>query len=108
MTVNFKSVLNGDSNAFTQVPVNILKYLLGTKSLYQPTSAFYDFAFFWKYTSKESWSSKLRNNIDVSSTLKVDQDNSVLKFQNGSLKMLNLRRTNILLQRWRLFGCICW
>ena len=46
MTVNFKSVLNGDSNAFTQVPVNTLKYLLGTKSLYQPISAFYDFACF--------------------------------------------------------------
>ena len=52
MTVKFKSVLNGDSNAFKQVPAKVLKYLSGTKSLYQPVSVLYDFACFFNILIK--------------------------------------------------------
>lgn len=74
MPLKFKSVLNGDSNAFAQLPSNILQYLSGTKSLYQPLSALYDFTCFLKYTDEKSKFSKLRNNIeDVSSIVEVGQ-----------------------------------
>ena len=54
MPVNFKSAFNKGKNGYEQMPTNKMKYLPGTKSLYQPVTVFRDFECMVKNSNKES------------------------------------------------------